>query len=113
MKDQILKWLFECENTGLSSKTMAAHFAGFRYYRRSYPQDPADFNRCLTFLKWVPEARSRLNELGKISKTWKKLVDRWDEIEKCFLEEVGLDWSKGEDLKATNTYNLMKSILEE
>lgn len=111
-KDKILKWVFECENTGISSKAMAAHFSGLKLAKwgMATPSDPSDFNRCLTFLKWVPECRERLHEMKIVSKQWAALIDSWSEIESCFLDEVGLDWCNGAHLRASKTYEMMKSI---
>ena len=109
---KIAKWQYQSGNTGVSSEAMAAHFCGtsLTRWRASTPSDPADLNRCLNFLKWVPECRDRLHELRMISERWAALVERWDEVEQCFLGEVGLDWEKGKDLLAEKTYALMKEI---
>jgi len=72
--------------------------------------DPDDLNRCLLLLEAVPDIRENMDKIAALSVTWEKLISEWDNIEKCFLEEVGLDWSKGK--KATKTYNLMKNIIE-
>ena len=77
--------------------------------RSDYPLDPADFDRCLQFLGAVPEARQMLTKMREVSKPWSALVDRWDELEQCHLDEVGLGWSKAHS--APRTYALMKSIL--
>lgn len=109
--DKILEWIFECEDTGVSSKAMAAHFAGFnaiRYRKPTTPSDPSDFNRCLKFLKWVPECKDRLGELKAIGKDWEMLVNNWAAIEECFLNEAGFDWTKSS--YAPKTYHLMKAI---
>lgn len=109
MNDDILRWLLTGE-TGMSSMAMASCFADIGD-RKSPPRDPADFNRCLLFLQSVPEARSHLDRLQSLSLAWARLVDRWDEIEACFLEEAGLGWSKGRN--APKTYALMKEILHD
>ena len=109
MNDDILRWLLLGE-TGSSSMAMASCFAGIGD-RTSSPCDPADFNRCLMFLQAVPDARSRLDQLKSLSLAWARLVERWDEIEACFLDEVGLGWSKGRN--APKTYTLMKEVLHD
>ena len=40
---------------------------------------------------------------------WAGLAERWDEIVATFLEEVGLNWTKGKS--APRTYALMKQAL--
>jgi len=74
----------------------------------SHPYDPADFNRCLLLLEKAPEIRKHFNKVSDVSETWKKLIDRWDEVEKTFIDEVGYNWSKCDS--APKTYELMKSI---
>jgi hypothetical protein len=110
MKDKILQW-YVTGQRGSSSEAMAACFAGIQSGNTSHPYDPADFNRCLLFLAAVPEARENMQELFRLSPQWMKLVSRWDELESVFLEEVGLNWSKGCGLHAEKTYSLMKLIL--
>ena len=106
MKDKILEW-FVTGKVGASSRAMASCIAGFDS-DRSHPHDPDDLNRCLLFLEAVPEARERLGELRGLSRTWAKLVDRWDELEAQFLDEVGLNWHKARS--APKTYQMMNDI---
>ena len=106
MKDRILAW-FGSENVGESSRAMACCIAGVPG-PKSHPYDPDDLNRCLLFLEAVPEARQHMGKLKKLSRTWSHFVDRWDELESTFLDEVGLDWSKA--TVAHKTYELMLSI---
>jgi hypothetical protein len=110
MKDAILAWYVNGE-TGISSKAMAAVFSGIEPVNRwfgNHPSDPSDFNRCLKLLNAVPEARNHMDKVAKLSDVWAKLVDRWDEVKKCFLDEVGYDWCKAKE--APKTYALMKEI---
>ena len=108
MRDKILTW-FANGRTGASSEAMAGCIAGIEGGRKSFPLDPADFNRCLLFLAAVPEARDHLDEVATISPVWGRLVARWDEIEKTFLDEAGLDWCKS--FSAPETYRLMQEII--
>ena len=106
MKDKILKWFCEGE-VGLSSKAMARASINM-LSDRSYPLDPADFNRCLMLLDCVPEIRDHMDKIRGISERWALLVDRWDDVESMFLDEVGLNWCNGH--RAPKTYELMKAI---
>lgn len=112
MKDKILNW-FATGETGISSKAMACAIADLQVDKKwagcgNHPSDPADFNRCLKFLDAVPEAKEHLHKVAAMSVTWAKLVARWAEVEKCFIDEVGFDWSKGGSAK--KTFDLMKSM---
>ncbi len=109
MNDKILKW-FASGKVGISSKAMACAVIGLPQhgFDKSMPYDPADFNRCLLLLDEVPEIREKFDTIAALSKSWERLILRWDEVEKTFLDEVGLDWVKGN--MAHKTYELMKSI---
>ncbi len=109
MKDKILNW-FANGQTGLSSKAMAKAVAGINEGRVDHPGDPDDLNRCLLFLKAVPEARLHLDKVSLLSDYWKALIERFEEVEESFINEVGFDWSKAKS--APKTYALMKSIFE-
>jgi len=109
LEKKVLNW-FANGRVGLSSKAMATAVAGIDSKETYYPSDPDDLNRCLLFLEAVPEAREHLDKVAKLSDYWAALIDRFDEVEKCFLDEVGLNWSKGRS--AGKTYKLMKSIYE-
>ena len=41
---------------------------------------------------------------------WAALMERWDEIEACHLEEVRLGWAKAKS--APKTYDLMRSVID-
>jgi len=106
MKDKILKWFANGE-VGASSKAMACAAAGLPH-DKSHPYDPDDLNRCLLLLESVPEIRGHMDKISAISDTWCNLVARWDDVEKCFLDEVGLNWTKAK--QAPKTYRLMQDI---
>ncbi len=108
MRNKILNW-FANGRVGASSKAMACCLIGAET-DRSYPYDPDDFNRCLLFLKDVPEAREHMDSLRSMSVVWDVLIDKWEEIERSFLDEVGLNWHKSN--RAPKTYELMDNILK-
>ena len=63
------------------------------------------------FLDAVPEAKAHMDKLRALSPTWNRLVDNWDLIESTFIEEVGFNWQKGNNVQAIKTYDLMHNIL--
>lgn len=107
MKDKILNW-FATGHVGASAKVMACAAAGIDSNERNHPYDPSDLNRCLLLLVEVPEILQHFDKVAAISDTWAKLIARWDEVEQCFLDEVGRNWCKAHS--APKTYNLMKAI---
>jgi hypothetical protein len=66
----------------------------------NHPHDNGDFSRCVKFLDAVPEVRARMDELKPLSKEWKNLVEKWDQIES--LMKVNEDES----------YSLIRECLE-
>ena len=107
-KTAVIAWF--CGNdTGISSKCIAAYMSGvapedIRY--TSPPSDPADLGRCLRLLEKFPEWKTRIPEMANVSKRWADMVPHWDAVAHSMDEEVGIDWSKGQS--APITYNLMK-----
>lgn len=109
-KDQLLHW-FATGNTGVSSKCIAKAMLGIEMpgFDKWTPRDPSDFCRCLKLLRDVPEIGAYLTEvMTPISPEWAKILDHWDEIEECFMEEVP-GWMEGKDSnkRASKTFSLM------
>lgn len=107
MKDKILNWIGTGE-VGASSTAMALAAVGAKNDGR-YPFDPDDFNRCLLLLEAVPEIRQNMDKVAAINAFWSRLIEHWDELEKCFIDEVGLGWTKGK--RAPKTYEILSDIL--
>lgn len=112
LKEKVLHWLIHGEK-GISSKAMASAVICEQPDRTwasfgNHPSDPADLNRCLKFLSMVPEARQHIDKVAALSDQWGKLIARWDEVEQCFLDEVGFNWCNGKS--APKTFALMKEI---
>jgi hypothetical protein len=112
LKDRVLNW-YATGRTGVSSEAMANTVCDIECSNgfANHPHDPSDFNRCLLFLEAVPEAKLLLSKVAEISPVWKRLVERWDEIESMLIGEVGHNWSKGRS--APKTYELMREIIEQ
>jgi hypothetical protein len=83
----LMAW-FASDDTGTSSKWMAHVCAGGPPTRRDYPYDPADFGRCYRFLRAVPQAREHLHKLKDSGPVWAAYVDRWDEMERLYEDEL-------------------------
>jgi hypothetical protein len=109
---KIMNWLAKGE-VGLSSQEIAYQMSGADSNRThcTHPSDPSDFKRCLKLINAVPEIRGRLDEMRHKSKQWDALVENWERLEKCFMDEVG-GWLVGEDYdkRATKTYQMMQEI---
>lgn len=98
---------------GQSSRAIYCHMTGaVDKYGYNFPYDPDDLNRCLLLLDLIPEWKPRMAEMSVHGKQWASLAGRWDELTALFLEEVGLDWCKGKEARATKTYELLKQLQE-
>ena len=100
-------WL-ACDDTGLSSKYMAAVLSGSAPAREiNYPRDPSDLWRCVMMLAAVPELRSKISVMAEPAHgpEWNALVRNWSELESLLREE----WPTG---KAPKCYARMQAIIE-
>ena len=68
MSDTIQKranaWLLG-DDTGMSSKMLAAHMLGLKPVRNTPPADASDRGRCIRLLEIIPEWIERLDEMKK------------------------------------------------
>tara|TARA_B100001059_G_C17763437_1_gene544191 strand:- start:921 stop:1304 length:384 start_codon:yes stop_codon:yes gene_type:complete len=107
LKENVFNWI-ATGRVGSSSKAMAMTACGMPS-DKSYPSDPDDFNRCLLMLAEVPEVRQHFDKIADLGVVWGRLIERWDEIEKSFIDEAGLNWSSTRS--APLTYKLMKEVI--
>lgn len=105
MKDKILYWLANGQ-TGVSSKTIAFEMVDIYYGDSCHPLDPADFHRCIGLIHFIPEIKTRLNEMKSVSPQWRVLVDNWNQLEKLLTLEIAETGKLG----APKTYNLMQEL---
>ena len=109
-RDNLIEW-FISGDTGISSKAMAGHLSGVTvsgWHNIYTPSDPSDFNRCLMLLDKCPYLKPKIHKMAELSPDWQKIVKHWSEIERCFLDEAGLGWSK--QRSAPKTYELMQRL---
>lgn len=109
LMEKVLNW-FGNGRVEASSKCMAVYLTTGKKegLHIAYPHDPADLNRCLLLLNQVPELREHIHKMAVLCDQWRRLVENWDSLESCFINEVGLNWSKGG--RASITYKAMKQM---
>ena len=100
-------WLIHGEH-GISSKTMFKYLDGrdIAEYER-HPCDPDDFSRCYKLLEAVPQWKSQLHKLKRISPVWAKLVDNWDKLTEMYEQNVRENWKNA---KKVGMYEFMESL---
>lgn len=105
-EQRIHEWLASGD-TGISSESLAFEYLGTERKRGiCHPLDPADLGRCLRLIAIVPEVRKCVDNLAIKDDGWAKVAPIWDKISESMVDEVGIDWSKGD--RAPNTYELMR-----
>ena len=102
-----LKW-FASGETGMSSAFMCSTLCGIDGCQYAHPHDPADINRCFEMLKEIPELRSRMHVMSKTSNEWNQLIQNWDGLQNCLINETGENWERG--TRAPITYRAMKGM---
>jgi hypothetical protein len=110
---RLASW-FSSNDTGISSKAIAAHMSGGDAddgWGWGYPSDPDDLGRCLRLLELFPEWKPRIAEMASRGPGWAGLTARWDEIAASMIDEVGIGWEKARS--APKTYDLMKAAIGE
>lgn len=98
--DRAYHWVSVGE-TGLSSKTMWSCLMSLeRNYPVHHPHDPDDFSRCYKLLELIPEWKSQISKLKRLSPEWNRLVDNWNELTEM--------WEK----KDSSMYKFMRKIID-
>lgn len=62
---------------------------GIKHGDAPAPRTPAEFQECVDLLAAVPQLRSHMKRMAKLSGAWKVMVEEWAVIEAKLLEEVG------------------------
>lgn len=71
---------------------------------------PLQFNACLLMLHRIPDLKKMFPRVAAVSRTWKNIIDAWDEIEAVFLEEAGWDWSRQSPDGASRTLEMISKL---
>jgi hypothetical protein len=84
----IKAWLAS-DDTGLSSRFMAAVLAGFfDLPENHHPHDVADFGRCVRMLDAAPELRPRMGMMEKCGPVWSRFIDEWGKLEGMYRKII-------------------------
>ncbi|MCW4628255.1 MULTISPECIES: hypothetical protein [Marinomonas] len=81
---------------------MAYCAANIECHHKTEPYDTGDFNRCLNLVHEVPEVRDHFSTIAKLSPEWMTIIRNWGRLEKSFLNEAGLNFSKRSSAPITN-----------
>lgn len=74
----------------------------------SHPSDPDDFKRCYKLLQAVPQWKSKLGELKKLSPVWERLVDHWDKLTEMYEQNEKENWKNYEKI---GMYEFMDKLI--
>ena len=75
-----------------------------------YERELTALNRMIVLLHTIPELRQFMPKMGVISKDWQAVADNWEIIEKMFIDEAGMGFSKR--ISAPKTYHFIQSVLK-
>ena len=91
LSEGAIKWLAHGKR-GLSSNTIFTHLSGI-YARadKDHPHDSSDFGLCVLLLEAVPEWRSKMWTMERVSKAWAVLAPEWRKLEALYKQE-NPDW---------------------
>lgn len=99
------------DDTGMSSKTMAAIYLGATAGdggRFRYPLDPADFGRCWRLVDGIPAIRDAFPRMRQIYPPLTPFIEHWDELSALYVAAV-----ENGTGKAPALYQLMKELRAE
>jgi len=100
----LVRWALG-DDTGSSSKHMAAVAAGFQGYG-SHPVDPSDLGRCIRLVQTVPGVRDAFPAIAASTPKWAVIVEHWDELVALYEQEC-----RGRRyFDALQTYRRMKEL---
>jgi len=77
------RWLCS-DDTGLSSRFMAAVLSGAPLPENRYPGDCWDFGRCVRLLRAAPELRGNLGRMANQGPVWAKILSQWEGLEAMY-----------------------------
>jgi hypothetical protein len=102
------EWLLKGDR-GISSETIFGAITGLWINQRKYPpSDPSDFYRCYKLLKQVPEWKGELSKVAELSKTWKNVIENWDELTELLEEQI--EWRDKGISSSNGMYDFMKRL---
>ena len=93
-----------------SCMVMAMACCGHSFECRTVPDGLWSLNRCFEYLRFAPSARERMDAVATLSEPWRRLVARWDELERSFIAECGEGFSLSS--VGPKTEGLLERILE-
>ncbi len=101
------------EGEGASSKAIRDFMLGSRSYNPAYPEDAADFGRCLRLLNNHPDWTKRMPEMAQCSRVWADLVENgnWEMLTKLYYDEELDEVAKLKSLDPSETRRKIKEII--
>ena len=103
--EQKISWWWNNGERGMSSETMWNCLSGKKDFKVSIPYDPDDFKRCYKLLEVIPEWKTELNKLKKLSKTWCNYVDNWELMTMMYESHL-----KKNENRMVDLYDLMQEL---
>ncbi len=94
LDDRMIAWIREGDR-GISSEVIFEVLANHPLLETeldfSTPEDASDFNRCHELILRIPEWENRLNEVSEKHRHWKLIIERWQELKTCLINDIADD----------------------
>lgn len=94
---EIGQWIVG-EDTGLSSKTIAAIWLGAKSGWFSFPRDPSDFGRCWRLVEKVPAIREAFPRICAVYPPIAPYLEHWDELSQLYMAATESGTGKAPEL---------------
>lgn len=112
LPSEVTAWLLGGDR-GLSSEALCRCFYGVPIeadgvrsfgHGKAHPEDPADLNRCIRFLRDT-NSMALLPKAASLSPFWAALVPAWGDLESLLVSEIAVG------TRAPHTYERLREIL--
>ncbi len=94
LDERMIAWIREGER-GISSEVIFEVLADHPLLEKRYdfatPSDASDFYRCFELIRAIPEWEGRLNEVSEKHPHWKLLIEHWQELKLCVIDDIAKD----------------------
>ncbi|MCG3884125.1 hypothetical protein I3271_05445 [Photobacterium leiognathi] len=110
IKEKLLTYFVYTEKVGHAERAISAIASGKPVSEKAcYERELTALNRFIVLLHSVPELREFIPQMAVINEDWKRVSEHWSVIEKMFIDEAGIGFTKR--VSAPQTYHYIQALL--